>query len=175
MSSGFPYSDRFVADDHFTRIHGRTCSQVEVILPSREADYCHLPEQTLGLASLFVELVRYHPPPKLSAAPAGRVIFFQALCQQMLDDWGAKFGAFGIRLAELTSDSTAGPASGSLRDLASADIILTTPEKWDSITRRWKEHAFLVSVSAPSHTMGKPHRVYHNEGLIENYGRDFGT
>lgn len=71
----------------------------------------------------------------------------QALCQQTLDDWTAKFSPLGTRLAELTSDSTSGPSKGSvsLRDLASADIILTTPEKWDSITRRWKEHAFLVS------------------------------
>lgn len=70
----------------------------------------------------------------------------QALCQQTLDDWTAKFSPLGIRLAELTSDSTSGPSKGSvsLRDLASADVILTTPEKWDSITRRWKEHAFLV-------------------------------
>ncbi|CAB1111432.1 unnamed protein product [Ectocarpus sp. CCAP 1310/34] len=70
----------------------------------------------------------------------------KALCQQTLDDWTAKFSPLGIRLAELTSDSTSGPSKGSvsLRDLASADVILTTPEKWDSITRRWKEHAFLV-------------------------------
>lgn len=71
----------------------------------------------------------------------------QALCQQTLDDWTAKFAPLGIRLAELTSDSSSGAASKgsvSLRDLASADVILTTPEKWDSVTRRWKEHAFLV-------------------------------
>lgn len=73
----------------------------------------------------------------------------QALCQQTLDDWTAKFSPLGIRLTELTSDSTSGPSKGSvsLRDLASADIILTTPEKWDSITRRWKEHSFLVGAA----------------------------
>lgn len=72
----------------------------------------------------------------------------QALCQQTLDDWTAKFSPLGIRLAELTSDSTSGSSKGpvSLRDLASADVILTTPEKWDSVTRRWKEHAFLVCI-----------------------------
>ena len=70
----------------------------------------------------------------------------QALCQQTLDDWTAKFAPLGIRLAELTSDSSSSASRGlvSLRDLASADVILTTPEKWDSVTRRWKEHAFLV-------------------------------
>ncbi|CAM9375008.1 unnamed protein product [Ectocarpus sp. 4 AP-2014] len=86
----------------------------------------------------------------------------KALCQQTLDDWTAKFSPLGIRLAELTSDSTSGPPKGSvsLRDLASADVILTTPEKWDSITRRWKEHAFLVGTVAlvlvdEVHTIGE--------------------
>ncbi|CAM9813986.1 unnamed protein product [Ectocarpus sp. 6 AP-2014] len=86
----------------------------------------------------------------------------KALCQQTLDDWTAKFSPLGIRLAELTSDSTSGPSKGSvsLRDLASADVILTTPEKWDSITRRWKEHAFLVGTVAlvlvdEVHTIGE--------------------
>ncbi|CAM9338858.1 unnamed protein product [Ectocarpus sp. 12 AP-2014] len=86
----------------------------------------------------------------------------KALCQQTLDDWTAKFSPLGIRLAELTSDSTSGLSKGSvsLRDLASADVILTTPEKWDSITRRWKEHAFLVGTVAlvlvdEVHTIGE--------------------
>lgn len=68
----------------------------------------------------------------------------QALCQQTLDDWTAKFSPLKLRLAELTSDSASGPSQGSLREIAKADIILTTPEKWDSVTRRWKEHQFLV-------------------------------
>ncbi|CAM9447533.1 unnamed protein product, partial [Scytosiphon promiscuus] len=82
----------------------------------------------------------------------------KALCQQTLDDWTAKFAPLGIRLAELTSDSKGSLVS--LRDLASADIILTTPEKWDSVTRRWKEHAFLVGTVAlvlvdEVHTIGE--------------------
>lgn len=67
-----------------------------------------------------------------------------------MDDWTAKFSPLGLRLAELTSDSSNIAGSGSLRDLAAANIILSTPEKWDSVTRRWKEHAFLVSQRAPA-------------------------
>eukprot|EP00903_Cladosiphon_okamuranus_P018895 g17378.t1 len=86
----------------------------------------------------------------------------KALCQQTLDDWTAKFAPLGVRLTELTSDSSSSASNGSvsLRDLASADVILTTPEKWDSVTRRWKAHAFLVGTVAlvlvdEVHTIGE--------------------
>jgi DEAD/DEAH box helicase len=74
-----------------------------------------------------------------------RVIYIaplKALCQQTLDLWTAKFGPLGLRLAEVTGDSNS--VQGSLRDIAAADIILTTPEKWDSVTRASREHAFLI-------------------------------
>jgi superfamily II RNA helicase len=74
-----------------------------------------------------------------------RVIYIaplKALCQQTLDLWTAKFGPLGLRLAEVTGDSNS--MQGSLRDIAAADIILTTPEKWDSVTRASREHAFLI-------------------------------
>ncbi|CAM9497637.1 unnamed protein product, partial [Discosporangium mesarthrocarpum] len=84
----------------------------------------------------------------------------KALCQQTLDDWTAKFSSLGLRLAELTSDVNALKGGTHLRDLASADVVLTTPEKWDSVTRRWKEHAFLVGTVAlvltdEVHTIGE--------------------
>lgn len=49
--------------------------------------------------------------------------------------------AFNLRVTELTGDTL---YSSSLRDLASSDLILTTPEKWDSLSRTWRDHLFLM-------------------------------
>jgi ATP-dependent DNA helicase HFM1/MER3 len=64
----------------------------------------------------------------------------KALCQERLDDWQKKFGPLGVKCVELTGDSE----NINSQTLVSADVILTTPEKWDSITRKWKEIKYLV-------------------------------
>ncbi len=75
-----------------------------------------------------------------------RIIYIsplKALCQQILADWKAKFGSMGLKVVEVTGDSNNDTMSG-VRRLASANLILTTPEKWDSLTRLGSEHTFLI-------------------------------
>ncbi|KAJ8443907.1 hypothetical protein Cgig2_032731 [Carnegiea gigantea] len=55
----------------------------------------------------------------------------KALIQEKLRDWNQKFGAWGISCLELTGDND----SYSTRNIQEADIILTTPEKFDAVTR----------------------------------------
>eukprot|EP00118_Oscarella_pearsei_P009730 m.56772 g.56772 ORF g.56772 m.56772 type:complete len:531 (+) comp34651_c0_seq4:65-1657(+) len=64
----------------------------------------------------------------------------KALCSQRCDDWEQKFSPFGLSCRELTGDSEI----ENFFDLQAVDIILTTPEKWDSMTRRWKDNQALV-------------------------------
>ncbi|CAN9084063.1 unnamed protein product [Alternaria alternata] len=64
----------------------------------------------------------------------------KALCSERQRDWEAKFNQLGLKCAQLTGDSDA----GDLRNVQSANIIITTPEKWDSMTRRWKDHEKLM-------------------------------
>lgn len=64
----------------------------------------------------------------------------KALCSERQRDWQKKFGPLGLNCAELTGDSE----SADLRSVQSANIIVTTPEKWDSITRKWKDHEKLM-------------------------------
>jgi ATP-dependent DNA helicase HFM1/MER3 len=64
----------------------------------------------------------------------------KALCSERQRDWAAKFNKLGLKCAELTGDSDA----GDLRNVQSANIIITTPEKWDSMTRKWKDHEKLM-------------------------------
>lgn len=49
----------------------------------------------------------------------------------------------GLTCFEVTGDSD---SQVDFRALARVDIILTTPEKWDSITRKWKEITFFLKL-----------------------------
>ena len=64
----------------------------------------------------------------------------KALCSERVRDWTQKFGPLDLQCAELTGDTD----QNNLRNVQSANIIVTTPEKWDSITRKWKDHEKLM-------------------------------
>ncbi|PIA61816.1 hypothetical protein AQUCO_00200069v1 [Aquilegia coerulea] len=55
----------------------------------------------------------------------------KALVQEKLRDWNHKLGSWGINCLELTGDSEV----YNIRNLQEADVILTTPEKFDAVTR----------------------------------------
>lgn len=60
----------------------------------------------------------------------------KSLCSERAQDWRLKFGGLGLgwNVVEITGDSFNG--NSTLRDIGSARVIVTTPEKWDSLTRR---------------------------------------
>jgi ATP-dependent DNA helicase HFM1/MER3 len=66
----------------------------------------------------------------------------KSLCSERQRDWQRKFGPFDLQVAELTGDTD----NAQLRSVANASIIVTTPEKWDSITRKWKDHQKLMQM-----------------------------
>jgi ATP-dependent DNA helicase HFM1/MER3 len=66
----------------------------------------------------------------------------KALCAERCRDWNAKFGPFGLSCAELTGDTE----YSHLRQVQEARIIITTPEKYDSVTRKWKDQIKLVQL-----------------------------
>ena len=66
----------------------------------------------------------------------------KALCAERFQDWQRKFGALDLQCAQLTGDT----GQGQLRGVQSASIIITTPEKWDSMTRKWKDHQKLMKL-----------------------------
>ncbi|XP_024992174.1 DExH-box ATP-dependent RNA helicase DExH17 [Cynara cardunculus var. scolymus] len=55
----------------------------------------------------------------------------KALVQEKLRSWNQKLGSWGINCLELTGDNE----SYSVRNIQEADIVLTTPEKFDAVTR----------------------------------------
>ncbi|KAJ7410423.1 hypothetical protein WISP_108614 [Willisornis vidua] len=66
----------------------------------------------------------------------------KALCSQRFDDWKEKFGPIGLTCKELTGDTVV----DDLFEIHNADIIITTPEKWDSMTRRWRDNCIVQLV-----------------------------
>ena len=64
----------------------------------------------------------------------------KSLCSERQRDWQARFAALDLQCAELTGDTE----HGHLRSVQSASIVITTPEKWDSMTRKWKDYARLM-------------------------------
>ncbi|WOH05089.1 hypothetical protein DCAR_0624501 [Daucus carota subsp. sativus] len=55
----------------------------------------------------------------------------KALVQEKLRDWDRKLGSWGINCLELTGDNE----FYNIKTIQEADIILTTPEKFDAVTR----------------------------------------
>ena len=66
----------------------------------------------------------------------------KALCTERYRDWNAKFGTLGLTCAELTGDTE----YSHLRQVQEARIIITTPEKWDSVTRKWRDQLKLIQL-----------------------------
>ncbi|XP_041446476.1 probable ATP-dependent DNA helicase HFM1 isoform X2 [Xenopus laevis] len=66
----------------------------------------------------------------------------KALCGQRFDDWKEKFGPIGLNCKELTGDTQ----MDDLFEIQHAHIIMTTPEKWDSMTRKWKDNTLVQLV-----------------------------
>lgn len=66
----------------------------------------------------------------------------KSLCSERFRDWNTKFAALDLKCAELTGDTD----HTQLRSIQSSQIIITTPEKWDSMTRKWKDHMRLMQL-----------------------------
>ncbi|KAI5291851.1 hypothetical protein KEM54_005287 [Ascosphaera aggregata] len=78
--------------------------------------------------------------------PGSKVVYIapmKALVRERVQDWGKRLAIpLHLRLVELTGDNT--PDTRTIRD---ADIIITTPEKWDGISRSWQTRGYVRKVS----------------------------
>ncbi|KAI8815177.1 Sec63 Brl domain-containing protein [Cladochytrium replicatum] len=78
--------------------------------------------------------------------PLSKVVYIaplKALVKERVHDWKTRITPYmGRNLVELTGDVTP-----DMRTIQSADIIITTPEKWDGISRGWQTRGYVTSVS----------------------------
>ncbi|KAJ4423158.1 ATP-dependent DNA helicase MER3 [Gnomoniopsis sp. IMI 355080] len=66
----------------------------------------------------------------------------KALCREKAEQWRKKFAMMAMPVSELTGDTS----YAAMRTVRDAKIIVTTPEKWDSITRGWVDHRKLLDL-----------------------------
>ncbi|XXG57569.1 hypothetical protein AAC387_Pa04g0019 [Persea americana] len=67
----------------------------------------------------------------------------EALAKERYRDWEQKFGeGLGMRVVELT-----GETATDLKLLEKGQVIISTPEKWDALSRRWKQRKHVQQVS----------------------------
>jgi len=67
----------------------------------------------------------------------------KALVRERMDDWKVRFQQkLGRSVVELTGDTTP-----DMRAVAKADVIVTTPEKWDGISRSWQTRNYVKAVT----------------------------
>ncbi len=67
----------------------------------------------------------------------------EELAELRFNDWSARFGSkLGRRVVRLTGETAA-----DLKLLARGQIIVTTPDHWDVLSRRWKQRKHVQSVN----------------------------
>lgn len=76
--------------------------------------------------------------------PTLKVVYIapmKALVRERVLDWSKKFAKIKKKVVEVTGDIT--PRSEIIR---TANIIITTPEKWDAMSRNWMQKDFVREV-----------------------------
>ena len=77
--------------------------------------------------------------------PGGKVVYIaplKALVKERMEDWKIKIGQkLNKTMVELTGD-----VAPDQKAITSADIIITTPEKWDGISRSWQTRKYVRAV-----------------------------
>jgi replicative superfamily II helicase len=104
----------------------------------------------MAMARFFEVDIQATPPgrsEKMAISKRRKIVYMspsKALCEERFADWSKRLSAMnlGIEIAVVTGD---GDPSDAYHDLASSHFIITTPEKWDSLTRRWTEKFFLFA------------------------------
>jgi len=79
--------------------------------------------------------------------PGKKIIYIaplKALAKERIIDWKIRFGSENLKksVLELTGDVTP-----DLKALKDADLLITTPEKWDGISRNWQHRSYVSEVA----------------------------
>ena len=92
--------------------------------------------KTICCELALLSLLRDYPKCKVAyLAP------MKALTRERMSDWTEKFKPLGLQVSMLTGDVTP-----DMKTLERSHIIITTPEKWDGVTRQWRRRGYVQAV-----------------------------
>ncbi|KAM9426396.1 activating signal cointegrator 1 complex subunit 3 [Pholidichthys leucotaenia] len=78
--------------------------------------------------------------------PTSKVVYIaplKALVRERIEDWKIRIEEkLGKKVVELTGDVTP-----DMRAITQADLIVTTPEKWDGVSRSWQNRSYVQKVA----------------------------
>nr|XP_027784127.1 activating signal cointegrator 1 complex subunit 3 [Marmota flaviventris] len=78
--------------------------------------------------------------------PSSKAVYIaplKALVRERMDDWKVRIEEkLGKKVIELTGD-----VSPDMKSIAQADLIVTTPEKWDGVSRSWQNRNYVQQVT----------------------------
>ena len=87
----------------------------------------------------MINLLDEHDRQRSGFKFSGKIIYIsplKAICNERFKDWQERLApVLGLDLCEITGDTDKDETSRMHR----SQLIITTPEKWDSLTRRWKD------------------------------------
>lgn len=93
--------------------------------------------------TVVAELAIWHA---FAEFPGSKVVYIapmKALVRERVDDWRSRICRNTThKIVELTGDSLPG-----IQEVREADIIITTPEKFDGISRNWQTRKFVQQIS----------------------------
>uniref|UniRef100_A0A0E0P155 RNA helicase n=1 Tax=Oryza rufipogon TaxID=4529 RepID=A0A0E0P155_ORYRU len=134
------YESLYCAFKHFNPI------QTQVFTASYNSDDSVLVAAPTGsgktICAEFAILRNHHKA--VSGDSNMRVVYvapIEALAKERYKDWESKFGELA-RVVELTGETAA-----DLKLLDKGEIIISTAEKWDALSRRWKQRKNVQQVS----------------------------
>jgi activating signal cointegrator complex subunit 3 len=77
--------------------------------------------------------------------PFTKIIYIaplKSLAKERIKDWSEKLSLLNKKVIELTGDYTP-----DVKQLLEADLLITTPEKWDGISRNWHHRLYVQRVA----------------------------
>ncbi|XP_071692835.1 DExH-box ATP-dependent RNA helicase DExH12-like [Rutidosis leptorrhynchoides] len=88
-------------------------------------------------------ILRNHQKTPDSVMRAVYIAPVEALAKERYNEWKKKFGdGLGLKVCELT-----GETATDLKLLEKGQVIISTPDRWDALSRRWKQRKHVQQVS----------------------------
>lgn len=88
------------------------------------------------------------------------------LAAERFADWSAKFGGLGLNVVQLVGETAA-----DVKLLEKGNIIISSPEHWDMLSRRWKQRKNVQNV--PLFIIDELHLVGGRNGPVIEVGPHF--